>query len=107
MLLSCNNVGASLNIVEKAKIDNHYVECRYVPYIALQKWFMDPSKKLCMLGYYNEKLNSLFLNQETLASDFTNNYKCYVCKLKAYRKPTMMKNSFAGSSNRLLTRIIQ
>ena len=82
MILSCVGDGHALNTVEKVKDANAGVECGHLAWKALKDWYMDETQINTMIAHYEAKLKGLFLDRDTTATEYINNFELYVRKLE-------------------------
>ena len=87
MLLSSVSDGSALNIVEKVKDENSNIECGHKAWTALKEWYTDSSQTKTIVKFYSNKLRNLFLDRDTSASNYINDFEIYVRKIEKYEGP--------------------
>ena len=81
MILSCVADGHALNTIEKVRDDNNGSECGYSAWKALKDWYLNPNQKDSMISHWEGKLTALYLDKDTTATEYINNFEMYVRKL--------------------------
>ena len=82
MILSAVRKGHAHSRVEKLKDEPGIGESGYHAWKTLSEWYLDPSQKSLMLNHYSTKLDALFLDDNTSATEYINKFDLYVRKIE-------------------------
>ena len=80
MILASVGKSSALNIVEKSRDLNG--ESGHAAWLDLYNWYNDASRVDTMIQHWEAKLNSLFLDEDTSATDFINFFEMWVRKIE-------------------------
>lgn len=84
MFLSAVRQGNAYNMVEKLKQDPTKGESGHYAWKTLTAWYLDSSQKATMAEHYYNKLDNLYLDNDTTATEFINKFDLYVRKIESF-----------------------
>lgn len=84
MILQAVRSGHAYNMVDKVKDDPQMGESGFYAWKTLKKWYMDPSQQSLMADHYTTKLEDLYLDKDTTATEFINSFDIYVRKIEKF-----------------------
>ena len=82
MILSAVRKGHAHSRVEKLKDEPNVGESGCPAWKKLSEWYLEPSQKSLMLNHYSTKLDVLYLDDNTSATEFINKFDLYMRKIE-------------------------